>query len=210
MASRPAPSLGSPAATPSGIGPSTSASIARGRPYSADTFEVILRDPANRITSELRQPWLAEILADEIWSWDGAPYARLRVFGSCKTRACRVEVDGVAAFVKILDQSGDEQPGEDSVTLTLDRVDHQVTEVHRSLPGVPASILADAEQMARSLDVDHRLAGLPLYYGTWLLPPPDDAYELLFGNGTQEGQTTVTVVVDRAARRIISIQDVHH
>jgi hypothetical protein len=183
---------------------STPQEVVHGRPYKPeDVFPAIGMLPPS-YPLELRRPEYAQPLADAmsegIWSYDGKPYLELHVDARCADSGpfrCEVTVAGIPSFVPARDYA--------------DWFSWEVTDTRvrlmdgNQLGGLPADLQVPLDQLARSLDTEHRLEGLELVNLGWVIPPPEDAYILRYSDGLEETGTTLYVTVDRQARRIVSI-----
>jgi hypothetical protein len=75
-----------------------------------------------------------------------------------------------------------------------------------ALRGFPPELTSDLDALARSLDEAGQLKGLGLLGTEWTIPPPADTFLLRYGKGLEEGDPTLVVILDRSARKVISIE----
>jgi hypothetical protein len=182
----------------------TVAPTGHGRPYTAEMIAVALREtvPYN-FPSVLQTPWLAEVLADRIWTYDGLPYRELLIYGHCTESRpdwCELSVQGLPGFATSRDETDlyffpDVRPAEGLVK------DFRFNALH----GFPATLVPELDALVRSLDTKGRLSGFELRGASWALPPPDDGYILTYRRGDLEAATLVVVTVDRRDRTILSM-----
>ena len=180
----------------------TVAPTGHGRPYTAEMIAVELLDVPDDFPPQLQNELIAAALADRIWTYDGRPYREIWITGSCnepgRTR-CDLAVSGLPAFAPTRDW-------EDAYFFAVDlRSGVILPTTEPGIRGLPAELVPEIEDLARALDADGRLEGMLLRHVRWLPPPPDDAYVVTFGDDN-EGDTMIFVTLDRANRRILSIE----
>lgn len=176
-----------------------------GRPYTAEMMAVALREAASYGTfpSVLQTPWLAEVLADRIWTYDGLPYRELSIDGDCTESRpdwCDLSVNGLPGFAASRDEIDvyffpDVRPAESFIE------DFRP----QSLGGFPSALVPELDALVRSLDTKGRLSVFDLRSVSWALPPPDDGYILNYRRGDLEAATLLRVTVDRRNRTILSM-----
>ena len=186
----PTPSLvaiGSPGLRPPGL------------PYSSADVATLLQAAPRGFPVELKTEATAEAFASRIWSFDGQPFRRLLFDGSCESRRCEVSATGLPAFASTLDQV-------DVFTLVLDQASGIYSEPSPpTLRGLPQDLVPTLDEGARGLDAKGEFKAKPLLGVEWLIPPPVDAFVLRYGNGNEEQDPTLLVVLSRAQGKILSI-----
>jgi hypothetical protein len=186
----PTPSL-SPIESP-GAGPP-------GVPYSATDIEALLQGAPRGFPPELKTPETAAAFASRIWSFDGRPFRTLWFDGSCESGRCEINATGLPAFAPTVDDV-------DVFTLVLDQSNGIYSEPSPpSLRGLPPDLAPKLDALARSLDTQGQFKSKSLLGVEWLIPPPDDAFALRYGNGNEEQDPTAVVVLSRSLGRIISV-----
>lgn len=190
-----------PPPTPTLSAIATVAPTGHGRPYTPDMVAVELQDVSYNFPPGLQSTFVATAFADRVWSYDGRPYRDVSIAGSCNdgvARICDVTLVGLPAFA----------PTRDVVDVYWFIVDLQSPVVGpgggQALRGFPPELAHDIDTLARSLDTDSRLNGEALRSVEWMLPPPDDAFVLTYGDDN-EGDTMYFVTLDRTNREILSI-----
>lgn len=182
----------------------TVAPTGHGRPYTAEMFAVVLRERVSyNFPSVLQTPWLAEVLADRIWTYDGFPYRELLIDGHCTESRpywCELSVQGLPGFATSRDETDvyffpDVRPAEGFI-----KESRQV-----ALGGLPSTLVPELDALVRSLDTEGRLNVFALVAASWALPPPDDGYILTYRRGDLEAATLIDVTVDRRDRTILSM-----
>jgi hypothetical protein len=182
----------------------TVAPSGHGRPYTADMIAVALREtvPYN-FPSVLQAPWLAEVLADRIWTYDGLPYWKLSIHGNCtepRPDWCELTVQGLPGFATSRDEIDVYFFPEVRPFGRFVKESRQV-----ALHGFPSTLVPELDALVRSLDTKGRLKVFELRGASWALPPPDDGYILTYRRGDLEAATLVDVTVDRGDRTILSM-----
>jgi hypothetical protein len=152
--------------------------------------------PWPTIAPELMTAPVAELIAGSIWTYDGQRYQQLRFSdGRCSGQPaqCTLTVWGHPMFTSL---------SEDRyyMTITGDRIS-----VAAGLGGYPPELEAEVDALARSLDVEGRLGRMQFRSAGWLIPPPADAWHLLYYVDKLEGNPKADVVLDRANRKILSL-----
>jgi hypothetical protein len=210
----PAGMLGTPAASekaPYTLAPptpdlsplATVAPTGHGQPYTAEMIAVELADVSYNFPPELQTEFIAAALADRIWTYDGRPYREVWFTGSCNEGVrirCDLSLTGLPAFAPT---RGDVDTYWFVVHLGSPILG---PEAGQALGGFPPDLVPAIDALARSLDIDGRFKAEALRGIDWALPPPDDAFVLTYGDDN-EGDTTIVVTLDRANRRILSIEE---
>ena len=189
--------------TPELVAIATVAPTGHGTPYTAAMIAAELRDVQFGLAPELQSPFIAATLADRIWTYDGRPYRELLISGSCDEAGsgrCDLTVQGLPDYAPT-------RESEDYYHFDVDLHSGAVTLA--ALPGgkgFPAELFLEIDALARSLDTEGRLEDLSLSYVLWAFPPPDDAFIVRYETGDQEGDRWIHMTIDRANRRILSME----
>jgi len=168
-----------------------------GRPYDADDLLEAMRDSRRPggVPAELRDPAIAAELADQLWTFDGAPWDAIAVGGACDGTSCSLELSGGTGA------SG----GEDVWVFTVDLTSGTVEVVTADLHAVPAETANALDALARELDEGGLLEGLRTTAVRWLPPPAEDRFRLAYRSGDEEGSCAVDLELDAAAARITDL-----
>lgn len=73
------------------------------------------------------------------------------------------------------------------------------------LRGFPPQLVDGLDRQAKALDVRGEFRDKPLLGVEWQIPPPDDAFLLRYGNGNEEQDPTIRVILARRDGRLVSI-----
>lgn len=186
-----APSGAAPSVVPSA---STSALATPGTPYSGADVLAAMRESRRPggVPDELETDAVATTIAEQLWTWDGMPWATWNVGGACGPETCSLDVAGSPA--------GD--PGTDLYTFDVDRGSGAVTLAGTDLHGHPPDLEARLDAAARGALDAARLEGLALVGVRWLPPPETDRYWLAYRSGGEEGSPGLDVVVDLATGEV--------
>lgn len=141
---------------------------------------------------------LAEMMASTIETYDGEPYRNLYIQGSCNEggfQHCQLTVSGLPGFATTPDE-------QDTYGFEV-REGIVSTQGEPQLRGFPVGLTDELDAMARRLAVDGLLDGRSLLAMEWSPAPPADAYRLFYGQGEEEGDSTVIVRVDRGRGQIL-------
>jgi hypothetical protein len=143
---------------------------------------------------------VAEALAPHIWSYDGLPYRELTITASCDDdgRRCDLFAKGVPGFAPDRDTA-------DSYTFSI-AMDTGIVqdEDPQGLGGFPGALVPELDSDVRAL-IGDQIGDRSLLSVIWLRPPPEDAYQLRYGQGTEEGDQQLLVRFDRAAKEVLSV-----
>jgi hypothetical protein len=182
----------------------TVAPTRHGRPYTPDMFAAAMfRTSSIRLPDLLKSEFIAAAFADRVWTYDGQPYREMLFSGSCSDDGsrCEASVLGLPAYAPDRNVS-------DHYSFSVDfRSGPVVKEEGHVLHGFPAEAASGLDDLARSLVPDERLAGARLTSVAWTLPPPENAFGLIYRLGDLEGSRLTTVTIDLDARKVMSIQD---
>jgi hypothetical protein len=194
--SAPDASVGPSDAAPSSV-PSDSASTLAtpGTPYSAADVLATMRDSRRPggVPDELETDAVAAAVAEQLWTWDGEPWATWTAAGACGPDTCSLDVAG--------SPPGD--AGTDLYSFEIDPSSGAVTLAGTDLHGHPPDLDARLDAVARgALDAD-RLEGLSLVGVRWRPPPETDRYWLAYRSGGEEGSPRLDVIVDLASGDVI-------
>lgn len=186
------PSRAAPSAAPSG---STSTLATPGTPYTAADVLAAMRDSRRPggVPDQLETDALAGAIAEQLWTWDGEPWATWSIGGACGPDACTLDVAG--------SPPGD--AGTDLYTFELDVGSVTVALAGTDLHGYPPDLEARLDAVARGAIDAERLAGLSLVGVRWLPPPETDHYWLAYRSGGEEGSPRLDVMVDLASGDVI-------
>ncbi len=138
-----------------------------GTPYGAEDVLSAMRDSRRPggVPDQLETPDIASAIAEQLWTWDGQPWASMSVAGSlrCAT-SCSVDVSGGSPTGRrwgrpllVRRRSGRADPAE---------------LIDASLQGLPDSLDPRLDAIARDGTEAGALEGLELLAADWL-PPPD-------------------------------------
>lgn len=169
-----------------------------GQPYvSTGVDEAFANSPAG-FPAALRTEQIASAVADAIWTFDGRPYRDMFVDGSCDDggRRCDLTITGLPVYAPDRDAS-------DTWFWSVNTGSGLLTSTGTDLRGLPADLVAEADALARRLDNGGQIGDRDLLGATWL--PPEGHVALRYGHGLEEGDPTITMVVDPAGDRVVSV-----
>lgn len=185
----------------------TVAPAGHGRPYTPEMIAATLASmPSTRLPDQLKNEFIASAFADRIWTYDGQPYRDMLFGGSCSDdgSSCRARMWGLPAYAP-------DRTASDSYWITVDfRSGLVVTSEGHALNGFPAEAASGIDDVARSLVPVERLAETSLVFVGWALPPPENAFVLIYRLGDLEGSRLTTVTIDLEVRKVLSIHDQTH
>jgi hypothetical protein len=138
-----------------------------------------------------------ELIAHEIWTWDGARYDDLSLSGSCGQDTCTVEIGGGRSGARGSDVHGVVVAVPDLVTRSAGH----------SLSAYPAALDPKLEDLARQLVAPQLLRRMTYRGAQWHLRPEPDQYTLTFAVDDTEGSPGKRVTLDLLRRMLISIED---
>lgn len=188
----------SEAVTPS-VAASASPAVEAGRPYDAqDVLDAMRasRRPGG-VADQLQTDAIASQVAEQLWTWDGMPWADLAMGGSCGAEACTLEVTGAPAAVS----------GSDTYTFSVDRTSGEVEVTATDLHGFPDDLGPRLDALARESLSASQLDGLTLLGARWLPPPNAGRYWLSYRSGGEEGSPGLDVLVDLPAGSVIETRE---
>lgn len=169
------------------------------RPYAAADIHGLFVDAGPGFPAELRTEATAEALANVIWSFDGRPFRTVWLTGSCESGRCEVSATGLPHFAASVDEV-------DVYTLVLDQASGIYSQPSPPyLRGFPPQLVDGLDRQAKALDVRGEFRDKPLLGVEWQIPPPDDAFLLRYGNGNEEQDPTIRVILARRDGRLVSI-----
>lgn len=158
-----------------------------GRPYdAADLLDAMRasRRPGG-VPDAVETEAIATAMAAEIWTFDGAPWPSIDAGGSCGPQECTIEVAGAAPGAL----------GEDLYVFSIRPASGTVSILDASLRGLPAALLPDLDEAARTVSVED-LDDLVLGSARWLPPPGAGRFVLAYRSGGEEGSPAVDVLLD--------------
>lgn len=187
-------------AAPPSVASSGSASVGageRGRPFDAAGILAAMRDSRRPggVPEALQTDAIASALAEQIWTLDGGPWTSIVAGGSCGTDACTLELSG----------AGPDAAGEDVWVFDVDPNDGSVSLATADLHGVPPTLAASLDELARASDDEGLLDGLIVTSVRWLPPPDDGRFVVAYRSGDEENSCMRDVTVD-AARATAEIE----
>jgi len=188
------------AATASPDGSSASSPVPDpGRPYDAQDVLAAMRESRRPggVADELQTEAVAGQVAEQLWTWDGAPWTSVAVSGSCGSDACTLEIVG----------SVDDGAGADAYSFTVDRASGAVQLIASDLHGYPAGLDAQLDAIARRELPAASLEGMALLGARWLPPPQTGRYWLSYRSGGEEGSPGTDVLVDLAAGTVLETSE---
>lgn len=182
----------------------TAAPTEHGRPYTQDMIAGALAMTSSiRLPQPLKSEFIAAAFADRVWTYDGQPYRELFFSGSCSDDGsmCHVSLEALPAFAP-------DREASDHYWFDVDvRSGPIVISEGHVLRGYPAEAASGIDDLARSLVPAERLAGTRLTSVAWELPPPENAFVLIYRLGDLEGSRQTTVTIDLDAKKVLSIED---
>lgn len=184
--------------------PATDAPVpqaAHGRPYTAVAILKWMNAMSRTaLPDPLVQDWVAEALAKRVWTYDGRPYSTVSIAGRCTEPAqqCHIQLVGLPAFAA-------DPESADAIWVDLRMDDRTVLSGGMGGGGYPQSLAPGIEASVRSLASD-AIGDRSLLGMAWLAEPRDsDAFRLVFGYGTEEGDPQIEIIFDRATGKILSV-----
>lgn len=199
--SSPTPSASDPAsppasaASPSAVATPTAPAAEPGRPYDADQVLAAMRDSRRPggVAEELQTQQIASRVADQLWTWDGAPWNTLAIGGTCAPDVCSLEVSGAS----------EGSAGADLYTFSVDPAGGDVQLTLSDLHAYPASLDERLDGVGRSGVPAASLEGMALIGARWLPPPETGRYWLSYRSGGEEGSPGLDVLVDLPAGSVV-------
>ncbi len=161
-----------------------------GRPFDAGEILAAMRDSGRPggVPEPLQTDAIASALAEQIWTLDGRPWTSIVAGGSCGSDACTLELSG----------AGPDATGEDVWVFDVDPNDGSVRLATADLHGVPSTLAASLDEVARAADEEELLEDLIVTSVRWLPPPDDGRFVLAYRSGDEEGSCMRDVTVDAA------------
>lgn len=187
------------AATASPAATSASPAVDPGRPYDAQDVLAAMRESRRPggVADELQTEEVARQVAEQLWTWDGAPWTSVAVSGSCGPDACTLEIAG----------SVDGGAGADAYSFTVDPANGAVQLAASDLHGYPAGLDDQLDAIARGELPAASLEGQALLGARWLPPPETGRYWLSYRSGGEEGSPGTDVLVDLAAGTVVETRE---
>jgi hypothetical protein len=177
-----------PSAMPS-PSPSPTAAVAvpePDRPWDGPTLldEMAASTRPDGVPAALQTRPVADAIADEIWTVDGATWDTFAIGGFCGGATCTLEVAGTHLG----------RAGEDLWVLQVTPATAQVTVLSAEVRSLPPELIEELDVLARDVaDLD----GMILGTARWLPPPADDGrFELSYRSGGEEGSCRRDLVLD--------------
>jgi len=202
----PAPPSSVPSASPTpapspvtSVQPTPSVEIGHpGRPY--DGAAILEAMKASRrpggVPDELETPGIAAAVAEQVWTFAGAPWQTVAIGASCGPERCTLDVAGTP-------EGG---AGEDLYTFSIVPASGAVSLLVADLHGYPTALDAELDAVARrGLDAE-RLAGLKLLGARWLQPPESGRFVLSYRSGGEEGSGALDVVIDLPSHTVLEVR----
>jgi hypothetical protein len=176
---------------------STTRLASPGTPYTAADVLAAMRDSRRPggVPDELETDALAAAIAEQLWTWDGEPWATWTVGGACGPDTCSVDVAGAPPG----------EAGTDLYSFEVDRGSGTLTPAGTDLHGYPPDLEARLDAVARRALDAARLEGLALVGLRWLPPPETDRYWLAYRSGGEEGSPRLDVIVDLATGDVLEV-----
>lgn len=148
------------------------------------------------VPDELETPDIAAAVAEQVWTYAGAPWQTLVIGASCGPERCTLDVAGTP-------EGG---AGEDLYTFSIVPASSAVSLLVADLHGYPTALDAELDAVARGgLDTE-RLAGLKLLGARWLQPPEAGRFVLSYRSGGEEGSEALDVVIDLRSRTVLEVR----
>ena len=195
----PSPTSPPPSISPSGAAttpsaePSTTPAVAAdpGQPYEAAAILEAMRSSRRPggVPDELETDAIAAAVADEVWTFDGAPWAVWSVGGSCGPTTCTLEVGGTPS----------DAIGEDLYVLEVTPASASVELVEASLHGLSQNVVDRLDREARNAWSGADLGEMVLASAAWHAPPHASEFVLSYRSGGEEGAPGLDLVLDVAS-----------
>ena len=180
-----------PSTTPSGPVPTAEESEAPwspGAPYDAGAILDAMRESRRPggVPDVLETEAVAARIADAIWTVDGEPWSSTTIGGSCGPVRCTVEVGGMRRG----------SIGEDLWVLEVIPGSGEVAVLEANLRSVTPEIGEVVDALARAAEPGIDREGLALASVRWAGPSDEEAFELSYRSGDEEGSCLVEVRVE--------------
>lgn len=146
------------------------------------------------VPDEVQTPSLAEAIAAEVWTVDGATWDTIAIGGFCGTSTCTIDLAGAHLG----------RAGEDLWTVEIDLASGDVEPIVADVRSLPWDLVDELDGLARSLDDGGDLASMMLTTARWLPPPAEPGrFVLSYRSGGEEGSCAREVLLDAAAGVVV-------
>ncbi|HET7582840.1 MAG TPA: hypothetical protein VFL75_08830 [Candidatus Limnocylindria bacterium] len=174
-----------PRPTPSGPLPA--------RPYDGAAVLQAMRDSRRPggVPTELQTAEIAAAVANELWTWDGAPWPDLVIGGSCGGSSCSLEVAGTPP----------DAAGADLYVLSIEPTSATVSVESTDLHGYPRQLDGQLKAIATEVAPD-AIRGLRFASAQWM-PTAAGQYLLAYRSGGEEGSPGVDLLIDASSRTLL-------
>jgi hypothetical protein len=165
-----------------------------GRPFDADAILLAMRESRrpDGVPDELETDEIAAAVAEQIYTFDGAPWPEIVTSATCGPETCTLEVGGTP----------DGAVGEDLYTFDVTPATGAVDLVSADLRGLPSAMLDDLDLMVRR-GVDDPGSVVELLSASWLPPPRDGRFVLAYRSGGEEGSCQLNVTLDARSESVL-------
>lgn len=142
------------------------------------------------VPDEVQTPALAQALAAEIWTIDGATWDTIAIGGFCGASTCTLDLAGTHLG----------RAGEDLWTVEVDLDTGEVEPIVADVRSLPRDLVDELDGQARALDDEGGLDSMTLSTVRWL-PPPAEAgrFALSYRSGGEEGSCARELLLDALA-----------
>ena len=192
-----------PSATASATATAARFSASPGRPYDAAAVLLAMRPSRSGVPTDIEHEEIAAELARRIWTFDGLPYARLKLQAFCDETTCELYVTGRPEAVA----HGGRHV--DHYAFAVRRADRQFVkprDLRATLQGYPPAYDRALDELARELMAPDELSGLTFEGASWRVPPETGVFDLQYGTGAEEGSPIVYVTLDVLHEKIVSVR----
>ena len=150
------------------------------------------------VPDQIETDAVAAALADAIWTLDGQPWTTMAAGGSCGPDSCTLEVAG----------SRSDTPGEDLWVFGVAPATGSVQVVSSELRSLHDDVVAQLDELTRTIIRTGNLDGVRLTSVRWLPPPEEDQFVLSYRSGGQFGACGIDYTLDAVDAAILSVQAV--
>jgi len=159
-----------------------------GHPYDASQILEAMRSSRRPggVPDQLETDAIAAAVADQVWTFDGTPWAVMSIGGSCGPATCTLEIGGTPAGAV----------GEDLYVLDVTPSSGSVEVVEASLRGLSQDVVDRLDREARAAWHGSDLGGLALTSVGWQVPPNASEFVLSYRSGGEEGTPGIDLVLD--------------